>query len=300
MQYLKKVAWSVLILGNSVAFSGAIGNVCPSEMVTVPCDGNGWDFAAYALYLKSAYGEVLPRLSSTNAAHHTSLHSLTPDWGWGFKFDASYHFNTGNDFILNWSHYGKMTSHRVLFGTEPNLNLADTELRPKWDVLNAEFGQRVDFGAFKNIRFHGGLQYTRIGTHYHANLDQVFMKYNGVGPRVGTDFGYAWGNGLAVYLNSAAAVLAGDKQFNIVTDGTLDVAGASSTLQKNTIVPVLDFKLGAKYTYVLAQSDLTLDLGYLWLNYFQAQVVRTTSGLGGSGAFALRGPYIGLKYMGYV
>lgn len=299
MQYLKKVALSVLILGNGIAFSGVMGNVSPSELVTVPCDGHGWDFAAYALHLKTAYGEILPRISSTDAAQNTALHALNPDWGWGFKFEASYHFDTGNDFILNWFYYGKRTDHRLLFGTEPNLNFAETELRPKWGAVNAEFGQRTDFGAFKNIRFHGGMQYTRIATHYLANLDVVFMKYYGIGPRAGTDFTYAWGNGFTVYLNGAAAVLIGAQQFNLTTDGTLDGVGAANA-SNNRIVPEMDFKLGVKYTYVLAQSDLSLDAGYFWTNYFQAQAVRTTSGLGGSGNLALYGPYIGLKYMGYV
>ncbi|WP_025384684.1 Lpg1974 family pore-forming outer membrane protein [Legionella oakridgensis] len=305
MMNMKKTALAVLAFGSSAVFAGAMGPVCTPGSVTIPCDRSGWDFGIQALYLQPTYKGNVYLTNFVNAAGVTNWHDLDPDWGWGFKLEGAYHFNSGNDINVNWYHYSKTTNHTVLIGDADVPVSLSTQLKPKWDAVNLEFGQHVDFGEFKNIRFHGGVQYARISNDYYDNItgttptERIRTKYNGFGPRVGMDLSYDWSNGFAVYANTAGALLIGDSTFNTTTLGVIDPAGISNG-SNTIIVPELEAKLGAKYTCALAQGALTLDVGYLWQNYFDAQSFLTATRVGDDTDFGLQGPYIGIKYMGYV
>src|SRR5262249_52949811 len=83
------------------------------------------------------------------------------------------------------------------------------------------------------------------------------------------------------------------------------------------VIPSLQAKLGGTYTYSMAQGDLTLDAGWMWINYFEA--ISTTGGalfgtlpaaIGGGDVvypvppiatnLGLQGVYFGLKWLGNV
>ncbi len=309
---LKQTAAAVLALGigSSAVYAGTMGPVCTPGNVTVPCERTAWDFGVQALYLEPVYSGDFGYRDFTDNGVSRHYRDFDADWGWGFKLEGSYHFNTGNDLNLNWYHMNKKSNYTYAgsFITVDGTPLAisgASRLEPKWDAVNLEFGQHVDFGEFKDIRFHGGVQYARIehdlnavvfsptvGTRYGVSE----TKYNGFGPRVGADMTYNFGNGFAVYGNSATAILIGDSKFSSVGYTALANSGVSGS--KTTIVPELEAKLGAKYQYAMAQGDLTLDAGWMWVNYFNAQhiiddVVRETN-------FAIQGPYVGLKWVGNV
>jgi hypothetical protein len=212
--------------------------------------------------------------------------------------EGSYHFNTGNDFNVNWYH---LDSTNDFYGNNINRH----NLNAKWDAVNFELGQLVDFSANKKIRFHGGVQYVSM-----SSRDNVYTiatgalntltwndSYRGFGPRTGMDLNYVFGNGFGVYAKGAVAMFLGRGKFNsydIYSGGSTGLAQSGS---RSLVVPELEGKLGADYTYAMSQGDLTIDAGYMWFNYFQCQ--NKDSGLCDAN-FTLTGPYLGLKYVGNV
>ena len=287
MSNFKKTAVAVLALGSSAVFAGTMGPVCTPGSVTVPCESTAWDFGVKALYLQQA---------DTNVANNND------DWGWGFRLEGSYHFSTGNDINVNWSHYDRDSNFSSPF-TFVNIDgtivpAARLSVEPRWDAVNAEFGQLVNFGEHKVIRFHGGLQYAHVEEEFKVNnaagarVLSATSEYNGVGPRVGMDMAYHFGNGFAIYGNGATALLVGDTKLRATTTGTSISANGSN----GTVVPEMEAKVGASYGYAMAQGDLTLDAGYMVVNYFHPLVTGTSV----TTDFSLNGPYIGLKWIGNV
>lgn len=312
MLNLRKTAVAVAVaLGSSAAFAGTMGPVCTPGNVTVPCERTAWDFGVQALYLEPVYSGDFGYVGYQYDGSRYRFNEFNPDWGWGFKLEGSYHFNTGNDLNVNWYHMNRDTNHT--YSAYSELLAASTTIysrfEPKWDAVNVEFGQHVDFGEFKDIRFHAGVQYARIeqearvGVNFFGPSLQARneLTYNGFGPRVGADMTYNFGNGFAVYGNGATAILIGDSKFTDNVSGLFGLVPGTGT--KRTMVPELEAKLGAKYTYAMAQGDLTLDAGYMWVNYFNAN----HAGVGFSGValvreadFGIHGPYVGLKWVGNV
>ena len=309
---LKKTAVAVLAFASSTAFAGSMGPVCMAGNVTVPCEPAAWSFGVQALYLQPTFGDDM-RFIGLNRTTTTTTHiANAPDWAWGFKLEGAYRFGSGNDLNLNWSHLGSKTtsfnSDRGFFVPLEGTNLL--AVKPNWDAVNLEYGQHVAFGDFKNIRLHGGIQYARIktsmpmsGTWFTGDPDAPTSTYtanpkatfNGIGPRIGVDMSYGWGNGFGIYGNAAAAILAGKSKFNNLFIDTTRGTEYSS-MSKTIVVPDVEAKVGLNYTYTLSQGWLTLDAGYMWVNYFDAQ--QTFYGTDPDNNFSLQGPYVGLKWVG--
>jgi len=322
---LKAVAVAVMALGSSLAVAGSMGPVCTPGNVTVPCEANSWGFGIQALYL-----EVLSNnnswLSNYNLGSSSGerLYGYEKGLEWGFRLDASYYFSTGNDLTLNWTYWKDPNDRRATItgrwaADQTGVLETAIDANTRFDQVNFELGQHVDFGEHKDIRFHGGVQYARIENN-NANFnsltgsvlfpDENFaqnvttkQKFDGVGPRVGADMTYNFDNGFALYGNGATAILVG-------TSISRDDAPTTPTSRPvnsryDAIVPEIEAKLGGKYTWGgFAQGMLTLDVGYMVVDYIDAlhysNVDLVVSGLEirDNIHFGLSGPYAGIKWVG--
>lgn len=304
MNLLCKAASVCLLSGLSLAHAGTAGVKHPAVEVEVPCEISGWDFAMQAISFQANYSnrQIFSAFTTSSA---TRLNKFPIETNWGFKVEGSHHFGMGNDITVNWYHYSKESEFDISQSIQDGPATLNMTLKPKWDAVNAEFGQLVELGPRKTIHFHAGAQFARISTDYYQTIhssmvtDRLHMKFNGVGPRLGLDYAYHWGNGFEIYAKGATAVLAGDSQFNTATTGAINLATGVTKGSKKALVPEVEGKLGVQYQYVRAQGNLNFEAGYLWQNYFgvQSAVVGTA---GNSMGLSLAGPYLGIKYMGYV
>jgi len=316
MLNMKKIALAVMALSSGVVFAGGMGPVCSAVNVTVPCESTAWDFGVSGLYLQpvSTSGAYNYIAQNPNGRYT----NISNNWAWGFMIEGSYHYNTGNDANLNWYHLSRSSTknfsgaYTFSFGTTPTNTAGSASSDPKWDAVNLEFGQRVDFGEDKNIRFHGGAQYARVansvniaatsGTTFSADYAND-PTFNGFGPRLGADLNYDWGNGLGIYANGAGSVLVGTTKGSY--SSALIYSGLSSTNfasnSQTVVAPELEAKLGLKYDYAMAQGDLTLDIGWMWVNYFNVQTSQLSTGTDiVNSDFGLQGLFFGLKWLGNV
>ncbi|OGV44642.1 MAG: hypothetical protein A3F46_03325 [Legionellales bacterium RIFCSPHIGHO2_12_FULL_42_9] len=335
MLNLKKTAVAVLALGSSAVFAGTMGPVCAPGNVTVPCERTAWNVGAQALYLQPVYALEgnYPQVAvsggdqSTNAAQ-ANYHTATTPYQWGFMVEGSYHFGMGNDINVNW--YRVHNTNDVAYPTADTTALANSTktfngqsatANPQWDQVDVELGQHIDFGDMKSVRLHGGVEYARVTTAYNTQVNnlaistQANSSYNGFGPRGGVDAKYQLGNGFSVYGKGAGSILVGPSSFSnsTVVNSSTSTSPASSAFGSSTlIVPELEGKLGVNYDYAMAQGDLTLDIGWMWINYFNAQQsaldgrnvndagTLLSRGFMSSTDFGLQGLYFGGKWTGNV
>jgi hypothetical protein len=326
---LKKTALAVLALSCSVVFAGTIGPVCTPGNVTVPCANSAWNIGGQALYLQTNFNKAF---SFYSTGLNGIYNDLSGHWNWGFQLEGSYHFNTGNDVVVTWYHLDTSTHH---FGFDPfgfiNPINVQLDLKNKWDAVNGELGQFVDFSADSKIRFYGGFQFARIKTNTNAVIgisQEMFFapedvispeshsfyntEYNGFGPRTGIDMNYVLDNGFSIYAKAATALLVGTAKYRdhgltpSVLDGILTPISVRGS--RTATVPEIETKVGSNYTYPLAQGTLIVDIGYMWFNYFNAlsnqnvlsdmQINQSFTSAVETVDFGASGPYFGLKYVG--
>lgn len=342
MLNLKKTAVAVLALSSSAVFAGGMGPVCSAVPVTMPCPSEAWVVGGKALYLNTNTGGQDSTGVRTASSSGGSLSTnSSANYGWGFNVFGAMKYGTGRDIVLGWNHinnsFSKTFAPQSITGNQAFL-IGSQVVRsnyisavsvtsggavnaPKWDAVNMEFGQRVDFSDVTFMRPFFGWQWARLGasniislagnqTHVTegtagASTPYAFSQssnpdFNGFGPRVGLDGVYKLFAGLDIYAKGGFGLLAGyNKSSSTYTDSATLTSVTSST---NTVTtPMLfDGKLGADYTYeTQGFGSLTLDVDWAWYGYV-GPFTRSSSPLssGTPTNFTLQGLEFGLTWAG--
>lgn len=311
LAYIYHMIAVVLALESPIGYAGAMGAVCTPENSTIPCEQKKWDFGAKALYLQVSKGPLsYPFYYLSN---DTNKFVNENPWMWGFMIEGSYHLSTGKDINLNWYHDNSTAITRV--GSAPISSTSNfvTEIGPltltgkrSWDAVNLEFGQHVDYGQSVAVRYHAGFEYVHIGytgiIQAYGSAPVIFnttraLHYSGFGPRVGADVNYALGYGLTPYINGAVALSAGSSKFNYRTSSRPPIYGRSGAAIN--VVPEMELKAGLKYTYPTQYGDISVDGGWMWINYIDA-LQYGDDDFAHTAHFALQGPYFGFKWLGNI
>lgn len=300
------------LAASSFAVAGTMGAVCTPGNVMVPCEAKQWSFGMDALYLQTvtsgarAYGATLPN----------QFVELNDDWDWGFRAEAAYKYNTGNDVSVSWLHYSNTDQQAGVLvpslplGFPSVVETASSENRI--DQVNAVAGQQVIANEANSMRFYAGLQYANIQHYinhdYAATVPQLGLvsadiydnaDFKGVGPVIGMNYQYLLSPQFSVVADGSTALLYGATRLS--TGAVLDpfhLVIAPGYNSKKITVPAFEAKLGVNYAHNMAQGSLNLQGGYRVVDYFNVLQSRTSTGAVVSADYALYGPYVGLKYVG--
>lgn len=290
----KQLAILMVFFGSSSLFAGDMGYRCSPDNVSVPCESSAIDVGIQAIYVRTTYDGNFGYFGQVLTNNVLVGQEINLDWEFGFRLEGSYHFNTGNDVNVNWTHFGQTTKFTNVLGSGFNI-----DWEPTLNAINIELGQHVDYGEMKNIRFHGGFQYANIETDISSTVGnfrpKTTLKYNGFGPRAGADMSYDLGYDFSVYCNAAAAVLVGDSEYTSTVSNIGVFVPLSIQGSKTAIVPELEAKAGIKYNYALYQGDFVFDAGWMWANYFSAQHLGTGNN---QTNFGFQGPFASIKFIG--
>ena len=295
------------------ALAGGIGEKCQPIPASVPCEKEAWGFDIQALYMSMSFNDAQSfdvfTAPSTGRRHYQST---DPDWGWGFKVGASYLFNTGNDFTVSWYHLDDNKKIKRFSQVTPNDLSQYSSLwyrvDPQWDAVNAELGQHVDVGFFKDVRFFGGLQYAEFeisqllsgtnGSGQQALNVSRQAEFGGVGPRVGAELSYRVGKGFAIGASSAISILIGSQDYK---DNSLNInttpVNSIQKAHRTSVVPSVEAKISGQYGCQLLNGNASIEAGWMVVNYYNAF---TTFSAQDSSDFAIYGPYLGAHWIGEI
>lgn len=316
---LKKTTLAVMgLLVSSYATAGMYSQppapTCVPGDVTVPCAAKQWDLGIQALYLRTVLdADKGYRFSSITTQENFT--QIDNPWDWGFRLEGSYHFGTGSDITVNWTHYkssgsqGDLIDAPVVFA--PLTSPYSLDISNRFDQINAVLGQMTNAGMRDSMRFYGGLQYADIRYNLSSYFPAYFIlpssatqyvntDFIGFGPVTGIDYAYDVMSGLSLTANAAASILYGTSRYNtgLIIPPGLIANGNFGT--KKAMVPGLEGKLGLNYSYMMSGGVLNIAGGYQVTNYFNALQSRGVSNLGAfdDSDYTLYGPYFGIKWVG--
>ena len=159
-----------------------------------------------------------------------------------------YHYRNNGSYTLP----SPITVNNVYFSGD-NLDTASvtrlsTNSNIAWDQVNIEFGKHLDLGQSDFIRFHGGLNFSRVAGStgfsglsskaasgslktIYSNINNT-SSYNGLGGRIGLNLNHELINHLNIYADGAFSLLTGAQKYAI--NGTETINGVVYQMRRKT------------------------------------------------------------------
>ena len=325
MLKIKKIATTILMLSTGYVYAGTMGPVCQATQLTLPCHVHEWTVGGQALYMQMPTTNNFA--NSTLKGSDGSIERFgVPKWNWGFQLNAAYRFSNGKDIDVNWYHLRGSKSGALpapvylgsvfnpaeptginspIARTNTTVNTFESNVNTGWDMVNIEHGRHIDFDEDFDD------EYSRVAQNFDLNnagtsgdneaayrIDTSIQSvFNGFGPRLGLDLVYETQSGVGFYGKGAVGLLAGTSKTNYLQTNTTDVT-SGYYLNDTEVVTSTDAKLGMNYMHDLFQGRLTLDLGWMWVNYLNPLSYKLNIGGAGNSQFGVQGVYFGAQWNG--
>lgn len=274
----------------------SVGAAAGPATVTVPQGQAGMTASVEAIYLRPSRSNLDFAIEAPTAAGvQGNVVGVDPDYDLGGRLGLNWANGSGNDIGLQvtWldasdSASASAPAGGVLFGTRLHPNSILDETSPTSASADYDFdhtavdlsvGQRINVGSNLNLRLFGGLRYASLeqdfDIFYTNGVNTVNISeqndFDGIGPRVGLEGRWGFGQGFSIFGEAAGSVLVGDFDLSY-TD--IENGGASTRVNidesfDNRVVPVVEGRVGIAYNAKLAsERSFGVSLGYEWQNWY--------------------------------
>ncbi len=308
--FLKRIFLAVIL--QAVPFlsvNAALSTSTNPFQVSIPEMSPGFEFDVTGLWLRPVSNDL------EYAVHTFPFPFPTPNWHVK-SINPSYHFayglgmgyvfcHSGNDIQLHWTHLNSSDSASVSAGPDGQFVAPFYETGPRggtiqqargkvdfrYDVVDLDVGQFVNFGNHTLIRFFAGLSGARIKQNLISTFSDNFIpfsvrsnnfsQYTGFGPRFGINAKYDLCYGFGVVGQVSGSVLIGNMIARTRYNSSSSIGEALFGITNNKqaigsdntqqVVPGADVKLGVNYTYPFCKdSAVTIEGGYKASMYVNA------------------------------
>lgn len=299
---MKKTLLAVAVFAAASSANAGMYKACVDTPNQVPCEVSAWDVGGEALYYRNEGSNLATFLENNHSIQALPGQTIpNQDWGWGFRIEGSYHFSTGNDVTVNWARWDNEldTVATAQFGP---IVVGDTiHNDAKFDIVNIEFAQTLQFGEKVNVRGHAGVQYANLTERFSnttvANNGQRFndtdtFSVEGWGPRIGVDGMYNMSSmmdGFGVFAKTGLAIISSEVE-KVFSPNSIITPGQTGSVSHRKNIVAANVSIGANYTRTIAQGDITAKVAWESLNYVNAAIA--------NGDLSWSGVSFGLKWVG--
>lgn len=279
---------AVVALGlNSVANAGMYTPPCKPQNVTIPCERTGWHLLAEGLYLEPSNDDI--EYAEVITTDPRTRHAMKLNHRFGFRIEAGYQFDAGNDLTANWTHFDRKFNDFLDASSLPQQfsDTVDVHSRVDIELVQLELGQHFDVGNNGDLRIHFDAQYLKLDTFLMIERisaqgtlpptvahNKYISDFNGIGPRAGADWMYHLPNGFDFVARAAGSVLVGERKSEWRRSVLLPIGSAWQPFvdrhTRRTIIPTLEGRCGLRWTHLADAMAVSVEAGYHAMGIFQA------------------------------